>query len=120
MEHRIFPTSEGTFHRFIVGGESVIIHVRVDGPGRGFVSAYEREYAKANGMTMTIQEAGRSEAAAACRNMFGTGVMLKMFRAVRESMPEIKVWVTDNRDKRAGLEGRVHERSFHEVVAGGR
>ena len=45
MEHRIFQTDLGTFHRFIVDEGSVIVHIDPSGEEGeiGFVSIYDRD-----------------------------------------------------------------------------
>jgi hypothetical protein len=116
MEHRIFDTDFGTFHRFLVDAGSVVFHVKAEDDGSAHVAIYDRDYAlKVKGMTG--RRAGKSHAAAAVRNKFGPGVIRRMMRAVMAASPTVDSWTYDSRDRSPGNPRRKHTRSFNHAVS---
>jgi len=112
MKHLMDRLDDGrTFHRFYTdkGNVCVLIHPR--GDGSATLSVYEEEVAKVS--EGVINEIAREFAQyKQARNHFGTGLMLRIMRAVVKSMPEVTKWVTDNREKARDNVGRKHVRTF--------
>ena len=110
MTYSVHHLRDGVYHIFAEAVGTLIVRIVVDGD-RGEVGVYEQMSAIA-AIGLPDEAARELPITKAARNRFGTGLVLRCLRAVKEAMPEIKVWVTDNREKSSTARGRVHERSY--------
>ena len=109
MIHTQHQLDDGLYHRFITKCGTIWVRIADEGKGVGSVSVYEQESAVA-ALELEDYEARELPVTLAARNKFGTGRMLRIFRAVKAAMPEITTWITDNREKSGTFAGRKHER----------
>lgn len=91
MLHTTHPLESGIYHRFVVDEGTVWVLVEPIGEGAASLAVYEMAAALAH-LNRTDEDAQRLPEVEAARNKFGTGLMLRILREVRDSMPEVKVW----------------------------
>ena len=108
-EHTSHLLHDGMYHRFITNRGIVWVKVEAYDVDTRTARAhvYEQDAMMAS-IGYTRDEAHKLPVVCAARNHFGTGLVLRMFRAVRESMPEVKRWVWER--KQGINNGRWYER----------
>lgn len=108
MKHDTYQRPDGFYHRFDTGLGVVWAVVYPGRAASATVAVYEDAAARAS-VGLDDDEAMERGEAVAARNRFGTGVMLRVLRAVRDATPSVRRWFYER--KSGANVGRLAERT---------